>query len=83
MLGFCVSNTPSRGIAASTQIRKSPACIMRIGCQDMNQPLIQHPLCPILRIFTKSASQRTRRDLVPDTGMCKALDRIIMLTDPT
>lgn len=82
MLCFHLAKPTCRGIPATAQIRHTSCHIMGVGCQDMYQPLIQHPFSPILRSFTKSASQRTRRDLVPHSGTRHTLYDVVVLTQP-
>lgn len=57
MLSLDRAHAPRRHIPSPTEVRRAPLDVMSVGCQDMDAPLVQHSICPVLRSFAKSASE--------------------------
>lgn len=55
---------------------------MRVGREQMDQTLVKHAICPILRIPSESASDRTSRNLHPHTLGGKLANNGILLVYP-
>lgn len=82
MLSFFVPHELGGEFPATTQIWRAPLCIVGICCQNVDAAFAQHPFGPVFRISAEMTNQRARRNLHPDTGANKPLDRCIALVDP-
>jgi hypothetical protein len=82
MFGLGIADAPRRVISASTEQRRPFLAVMGIGGQNMDAPLVQHPLCPILRSFAERASDGAGSDLHPHSTLRQPLDRVIAPRNP-
>jgi hypothetical protein len=57
MLGLHRANAHRRQIPSPTEVRRAPLGVMSVGCQDMDAPLVQHSMRPVLRSSAKSARE--------------------------
>jgi hypothetical protein len=74
---------PPRGeLAPLAEVRRARPHIVRVGRQNMDTALVEHPLGPVLGSSAESASQRTRRDLHPNAGPRQPPDCRIARLDP-
>jgi hypothetical protein len=82
MLGFNVAHQFCRTSESFPQIWWPMALIVRIGRQDVDKPLCQHPFGPVSRISAKDTSERTRRNLHPDPRPGQTPDHWILGFNP-
>jgi hypothetical protein len=59
VLGFFDTDTGRRSVPPAAQIRNSPVSIMGVRRQDMDTPVVKHPMSPVLSISAKSSRQRS------------------------
>lgn len=83
MLSFDVSDPLCRGVPSATEIRDSAFYIMCVGREQLDQTLVKHAVCPILRIPAESASDRTGRKLHPNPVGRELAHGAIVLVDPS
>ena len=56
---------------------------MRVGCQDLHESFGKHALGPVFWSPSEFSKQRSRSNLHPDAAFGKALNKVILVLDPS